>query len=288
MDPIILNVADGTVFFVGLGIVGLAELLMLHFDRKAFRSISTVAVLVGIVLVGISSTPLPLWMYAMWFVPAMGCLLLGNSVRSPRKQRAIAAGLLLLATAALSWVEARYHRSPRIMVPSGRTVYVLGDSLSAGMGAGERCWPAVLAESKGIPVVNLAEAGATVQSALGQAERIAQPNSVVIVEIGGNDLLGETEAGIFRGRLDSLLRKLRSDQHAVVMFELPLYPFRNAYGRAQREVAAEHGVTLLPKRFLTRVLGLKGGTLDGLHLSEKGHAALAAIVGEVLEKENQR
>jgi lysophospholipase L1-like esterase len=69
------------------------------------------------------------------------------------------------------------------------------------------------------------------------------------------------------------------------MFELPLFPLQNAFGAAQRSVAASHGVVMLPKRCLTKVLGMKGGTLDGLHLSQQGHNALAETVATVLHEE---
>ena len=68
------------------------------------------------------------------------------------------------------------------------------------------------------------------------------------------------------------------------MFELPLFPFQNAYGSAQRAVAAKHGVHLLPKRYFAAVLGAEDGTLDGLHLSQKGHDAMAEIMASVIQE----
>jgi len=67
------------------------------------------------------------------------------------------------------------------------------------------------------------------------------------------------------------------------MFELPLLPFCNAFGRAQRILAKKHEVTLIPKSYMTKVFSLKGGTLDGLHLSQKGHNALANSVYSLLK-----
>lgn len=172
------------------------------------------------------------------------------------------------------------HLSPRVRIPAGCSIYVVGDSLSAGIGRKERCWPAVLSERLGIPVVNLAMGGATTQTALHQAESIDRPGSVVFVEIGGNDLLGGTSAADYREHLDRLLAALHAKGHRLVMFELPLYPFRNSFGSAQRELAAKFGVQLIPKRYLTRVMGMNDGTLDGLHFSQKGHDAMAeAMVG---------
>lgn len=66
------------------------------------------------------------------------------------------------------------------------------------------------------------------------------------------------------------------------MFELPLIPFHNSFGTAQRSLAKKYRVALLPKRFLTKVFGIAGGTLDGLHLSQAGHDALAGEIQGVI------
>jgi acyl-CoA thioesterase-1 len=286
MNLLVLSFADGTIFFIGLAIVVIADLLLLRFRTGFFRLVYTLFALIGIIFVVISATPLPFWAYALWFLPAAGSLILGNLVRSPRNLRILAGALVLVATTGLVLAEAPYHRSPRIIVPRDKTVFVLGDSLSAGAGTGERCWPAVLEEIGDLSIVNLAEPGARVRSAIEQADRIVIPNSVVIVEIGGNDLLGGTDAGVFRDQLDRLISKLRSNHHEVLMFELPLFPFKNSFGKAQRDIAAKYGVVLLPKRFLTRVLGTEGGTLDGIHLSQKGQNALADVLVHVLQIED--
>ncbi len=85
--------------------------------------------------------------------------------------------------------------------------------------------------------MNLAVAGATARSALAQAARAADPNAVVLVEIGGNDLLGGTAVARFEQDLAALLTALTGPHRLVVMVELPLLPFSNGYGAAQRRVA---------------------------------------------------
>jgi lysophospholipase L1-like esterase len=64
----------------------------------------------------------------------------------------------------------------------------------------------------------------------------------------------------------------------VVMFELPLPPFRNEYGRVQRKLASKYGVVLIPKRVFVGVLTEEGATMDGVHLSPQGHERMAEIV----------
>jgi len=96
-------------------------------------------------------------------------------------------------------------------------------------------------------------------------------------------LLGNTDSRTFYRQLDKLLGKLKKGNHRIVMFELPLLPFWNSFGRDQRVLAEKYGVTLIPKSYLAEVFGLKGARWMGLHLSQKGHNALAKSVYSLLK-----
>lgn len=284
MNPFVLSFADGTTFFVGLTLVLVAEALLFRFRNRVARPILTVVGIVGIILVIISATPLSIWAYAVWRISAVAGIVLVNRSAPPRRPCLICGAVLAASTLGLWLAEAPFHRRPELRVSTQTTVYVLGDSISAGMGTKHRCWPAVLDEMTPLRVVNLAQPGATVESAIVQAKGVSEPQSLVIVEIGGNDLLGGTTAQAFHTTLDALVSSLRSDRHDVLLLELPLFPFQNAYGVAQRDVARKHGCAMLPKRYFARVLGTQDGTLDGLHLSQAGHDAMAETIAEVLNK----
>ena len=165
MNPIILGFADGTTFFVGLAMTFIADLLLLRFRVGPMRAVFTVLAMVGIIFVVISATPLPAWAYAIWLISATAALAAGNLARCPRNARLILAGLAVLTTTAFALAEFPHRRLPHIDVPRGATIYVIGDSISAGVGMKEKLWPAVLAEMTSLSVVNLARDGAKVQSA---------------------------------------------------------------------------------------------------------------------------
>jgi acyl-CoA thioesterase I len=131
--------------------------------------------------------------------------------------------------------------------------------------------------------VKLAVPGATLETAMYQANKITSTNVLILVEIGGNDLLGHTDSHTFYIQLDKLLAGLESKNSRVVMFELPLLPFWNSYGRDQRILAEKYSVTLIPKRYLVEAFSGKGNTIDGLHLTQKGHDELAGLVFKLLE-----
>jgi len=215
MNSIILNVVDGKSFFVGLTMTLVANLLIFYLRTRPIRIVLTTTSITGIIFVVISATPLPVWAYALWLIVVAVALIMGNLARFPRSIQRNLVGFLVVTTATFGLAEFPHHRLPHMTVPHGTTVYVLGDSISAGIGTKEKCWPSVLAGMTSFSVVNLAQPGATVQGALKQAEGITEPHATVILEIGGNDILSGTGAATFRNQLDilvSLLRLRISDQ----------------------------------------------------------------------------
>ena len=288
MNPFILLFADGTMFFVGMLLTAVAVGLAQWLTEQGWRRVSAIGSRIGILLVIVSATPVPIWVYGVWLSLCVSALILSardtidaSNHTVPRVHRTLivlTAGLSIL----LCFQEWPYRSEPEIAVSPGTMVYIVGDSISAGMGTNERNWPEVLADSTALSIVNLARPGATVKTAFAQVEEIPPRRSLVIVEIGGNDLLGGTKSDAFGESLDALLARLRSGEHRIVMFELPLPPFHNAFGRAQREAARRHDATLIPKHCMTGVFGARDSTLDGLHLSQSGHDALAEEIERML------
>jgi acyl-CoA thioesterase-1 len=124
-------------------------------------------------------------------------------------------------------------------------------------------------------VVNLSQAGGTARLALRQAEQIGDGPAIVVVEIGGNDLLSGVTSRQFEADLRLLLEATCRPGRRVLLMELPLPPLCNEYGRVQRALAAEFGCQLISKRTFVAVLGARDGTLDSVHLSPEGHALMA-------------
>ena len=66
------------------------------------------------------------------------------------------------------------------------------------------------------------------------------------------------------------------------MFELPLPPFHNSFGRIQRDLAGKYNVKLIPKRVFMRILSGADKTLDSIHLTQSGHDLMAKTVWEII------
>jgi hypothetical protein len=128
-------------------------------------------------------------------------------------------------------------------------------------------------EMTGAKITNLSKPGATMMDGLSLANRVTEQDHLVLIELGGNDLISGEQSRDFGRSLEGLLARLASPTRTIVMFELPLLPQMVSYGQVQRRLAKRYGAWLIPKRCLTTVISGKDATSDGLHLTELGHSS---------------
>ncbi len=268
MTAILYPFLSGDSFFVGLVLLAAAASAGRAWPRTARAS-----ALAGLVLTLASAVPAHPIYYGALSVAAAVWLW-----RPARLHSAFLIGAAVLGVA----LELPWHRNPSVRAETARPVAVLGDSLSARQGSSLAPWTEVLAQGARREVLNLAWPGATLASGASQAGRIPSSASLVIVELGGNDLLSGARREPFAADLGRLLRAVVAPGREVLMFELPLLPLQNRYGRIQRQAAGEFGVRLIARRVLAGAVTLPGNTSDGLHLSPTGHLWLADRVARWL------
>ena len=280
--------AAGYSFFVGTGSILLAILLSV-FRKKLWSNLVIYALtFVGAFLIFLSATPLPIWFYIAWTAGVIAWLLL-VALRVASKS----AALVCIVPASLSlmalFAELPFHLMPSVPQEGFERLYIIGDSVTAGIGGvKEQTWPKILRKKYGVDIVDLAESGATVASAMRQAAQVDSPNAIVLLEIGGNDHLAPTPHKLFEQSLRRLLKTVSNPKRRVVMLELPLLPWHIEYGRIQRRLAKEFNATLIPKRFFVSVVSSKDATPDLGHLSASGHKLMAkamwSLLGDSLKK----
>ena len=281
--------AGGGAFFTGCALILAGAALRASAglsagDGELPARLGTAAGLLGAAVVGFSACPLPRWYFGFAVVFSLGWLVFARPACGAGWRFGAAgllAGWVLLGAAwELSW-----RVGPALPAAAERELVVVGDSLTAGIGRERALWPDVLGEAHSVRVVVRAVPGARVADPLADPWwDLPETGGVILLELGGNDLLGRTNPGAFREDLRTLLERLKRRAAArggtVAALGLPSIPGRPQYGRAQRAACAAAGVPLIPRRVLAGVLLAPGATVDGLHFSPAGHAAMAAAVWE--------
>ena len=296
MNTVIFHCVSGDAFFSGFLAVAAGAILIWKAQGKRHR-VGAALILLGWIFVIASATALPEFQYFGLAIVSLR-VVAGNPRKPQDDSKESATGIdqdskpkpwktrwcpslciIALGTACVEFVT---HYPSQIPVSRDLPIVVIGDSLSAGINDGvDIPWPTCLEKMTSAKVSNNAQAGATCHSAIKQLENLPE-RCVVIVEIGGNDLLGGRSSAEFRKDLDELLSEIKRPGRDVVMFELPLPPLFNGYGSTQRELADKHNVALIPRRLLASVLFTEDATLDSIHLSNDGHQQLAERIALIL------
>jgi acyl-CoA thioesterase-1 len=315
MSIVALHIASGGAFFSGSACLVVGMLVATFARRNLLPAIGRLFIMAGIVLIALSATPLPGWAWCVWGAAFVAWVVVrfgkvAGTLRVPcaasqtvsdehgsispvvcnegRGTRRVPATLPVIACtlSAVAW-ELSWQVPPRGMHVRGNRLVVIGDSLSAeDFTEGGDPWPTLLAREQGVEVENLAFSGAKAGSAAKRVTSEEFAGAVVLLEIGGNDLLGGTTPAEFERDLEALLRKVCGEveigdsSHLVMMLELPLPPTYNQFGEIQRRLARRYDVVLIPKRYFASVLIGEEATLDGLHLSPAGHKKMAEMVWE--------
>jgi acyl-CoA thioesterase-1 len=283
-NAIIYLFGSGLAFFIGISIVLLAIVVAELPNRTRLRRLAPMLVLVGAALVALSATPLPYWLYSVLGTSVVVWLV---AVEFRQRLGAMSWASITAVFAAL-WIgavllELPYHMPPKIESKNSSDLWIIGDSVTAGTGdPTTTTWPQLFAGKHSIIVHDHSRIGATVGSALRGLDDRPPGDGIVLLEIGGNDLLGNTPASDFATGLEGLLEKVCKPDRLVVMFELPLPPLRNDFGLAQRSLAKKYGVTLIPKRYFVAALTADGMTIDSVHLSQAGHQQMSELVWGLL------
>jgi len=279
---LIYHIASGHAFFSGIVAV-IAAAFLLRLGRAWMKRVAVVIAICGFIAIALSSTPLPYWCYAVALLATLVWMASAFRQKWQLWSPYVLTGAWLFAAA----IEAPYHFMPSL--PSApRRITIIGDSVSASASGGrENAWPALLSRTYGIEVQDLSHVADTTKIAIKRARSQPLTGDTLLVEIGGNDLLGSSSAEEYRASLDALLAFVTSPGRQVVMFELPLLPFYHNFGRIQRTVAWKHGVQLIPKRVFLAVLTGNNATLDSIHLSRAGHRRMAGVVWAILGRSPQ-
>jgi acyl-CoA thioesterase I len=286
MNPVVLYFVSGESLYAGAGLILLAMAVSQYIEQSWLLHLRNLAAWLGLALMVMACPPFSLIADAIFLAAFVLWLALSNHRFKWRASywRPVSTAFLLIVLVTLTALEFSHRRMPAIIgVPADHLV-VIGDSISSGIDPRVPAWPIVMQQLTGIPVKNLSRPGAQTIEGPDMAEKVTPNDRVVLIEIGGNDLLGGVPSAAFEKNLDVTLSKLAIPGRTIVMFELPLLPHKIEYGEIQRHLAAKYGIWLVPKRYFVEVIGGPDATSDGLHLSGVGTYRMARLVQKALSR----
>jgi acyl-CoA thioesterase I len=283
VNPVVLYFASGELLYPGAALLLAAVATSsVKLPGVAFW-LRRAAIWVGLALIVMACPPFP-WIVDAGFTAAFLLWLISLNHVEPRWRwlRTGTSCVLIVFLLVLSVSEFYRRRLPVIEAKASDHLVVLGDSISAGLGGNVQPWPEVMQARSGVEVKNLSKPGATTADGVAMANHVGADDHLILIELGGNDLLAGNPSNESAQALESVLKKLSRPERMLVMFELPLMPQAIQYGRVQRRLAKKYGVALIPKRFFAAVISGKEATSDGLHLSQVGGDRMASLVARVL------
>ena len=165
----------------------------------------------------------------------------------------------------------------------GRTIVCFGDSLTAGVGRGDGAtYPEHLARRLGTEVINAGVPGDTASQALRRIDGVlADDPWLVVVELGGNDILRRMPLETTESALDAIVERLL-DAGVVPLLVEVRGPFGGRYGKLFDRLESRHGVPVI-RDVLPRLLLDRRYKSDAIHLNAAGYERLAEEVAQRVE-----
>jgi acyl-CoA thioesterase-1 len=179
------------------------------------------------------------------------------------------------------------EKVPRLQRLAATDVVVaFGDSLTYGTGAAEHeSYPAVLAQLIGRPVVRAGVPGEVTAQGLRRLPQVLEEHHprLVIVCLGGNDMLRKVGDAEIRSNLRAIIRTLKDRGIAVALVGVPRPALITGTADFYSELAKEFSIPYEGK-VLTGVLYSPDMKADPIHPNAKGYRKMAEAVAELLRK----
>jgi len=165
---------------------------------------------------------------------------------------------------------------------SGATIVCFGDSITAGVGRGKApSYPEVLADELGTRVINVGAPGETsVQGLARLDEALAHDPWLVIVELGGNDLLRQIPLEATEEALSEILERILDAGAVPMLLEIhgPLGGrYEDLFARLGKRYRVPVVTDLLPSILIDRRL-----KSDPIHPNGAGYRRLGEGVAEAI------
>ncbi|MFQ5755662.1 MAG: arylesterase [Acidiferrobacterales bacterium] len=165
-------------------------------------------------------------------------------------------------------------------------IVAFGDSLTYGSGAkAKESYPAVLAELINRKVVRAGVPGELTAQGLARLPSVIEEHNprLVIVCLGGNDMLRRVNEAEIKENLRAIIAGIRARDIAVVLVGVPKPALLTSAPEFYAGLAAEFGVPY-EGEIVTSVLYKPEYKSDGIHPNAQGYRKIAEAIAELLRK----
>lgn len=193
---------------------------------------------------------------------------------------------LILATILFIVFIGRDNKSnATVKIQQNASILAFGDSLTYGVGAKpEQSYPAQLSELLNLEVINSGISGQTSSQGLARLEKelILHSPSLVIICLGGNDILRRKSLANLKQNLSKMIEIAANQDVAVLLVAVPEFGFGLSPPDLYHELANEFSLPL-EYDILSDLLADNDYKSDGVHLNAKGYKKMAQAIASKIE-----
>jgi lysophospholipase L1-like esterase len=179
------------------------------------------------------------------------------------------------------------ERVPRVpAVAPDAVIVAFGDSLTYGTGAAEsESYPVVLGELIGRKVVRSGVPGEITAQGLARIEQVIEAHrpALVIVCLGGNDMLRRVDEAQIRNNLRRIITTLKGRGISVVLVGVPKPALLTSAAAFYGELAKEFQIPYEGK-VLNDVMHQLELKADPIHPNAKGYRRMAEAIAQLLKQ----
>lgn len=184
----------------------------------------------------------------------------------------IAFAVILILISAILFSPKQSHT-----INNSNLVVFFGNSFTAGQGAqpGED-FPTLIGKRLNVPTINAGVSGNTTHDALLRIEKdvLSKNPSIVVVELGGNDLLDRVDSKVTQKTLDLILSKIKPTGAKIVILGVRFFLFNQKYETDLQKLAKKYNATFVPD-ILEGIITDQSLKHDDIHPNAKGYQKIA-------------
>lgn len=163
-------------------------------------------------------------------------------------------------------------------------VVAFGDSLTAGTGSTKgNDYVSVLSKKINLPIINKGREGDTSNDALRRVGEVEKEKpDVVLVFLGGNDVLQKVSIDITFINLEKIISRLQKNGALIVLIGIRGGVFNDPYKDRFVDLASRYHVLYIPDKLLS-IMAKNNYMADSVHPNDKGYEYLASHIHQSIK-----